>query len=164
MNRADLSIIEERRLLDFISDALDIGPPEDVAHACPHCACLVRYPKAVAAADFDRMAGLIRMVERYADDKGITAKMIADVMAQCHIAVAMKSKPAQGFEKKEAAVSWTVHYITPENLAAKRYETLCKCSHEFEATTERAKVECKRCREILGERVTWTKSVNEENT
>lgn len=84
----ELQVVRDRRLLDFVSDALDVGDPEVVCVACPHCGLGVRFPKAVSEGDLNRIRSVIGMVERYAADKGITEKMLAEVLSQCVIALA----------------------------------------------------------------------------
>jgi hypothetical protein len=67
----------------------------NVSHGCPHCGLQIRYPLIVRDSDIEIFNKLMKSAYRVMDRHGITANLLADIFAECHIAIAMKKSKEQ---------------------------------------------------------------------
>ncbi len=89
LERADLHIIPDRQLTVWLETAIpSVAEIKDVTHPCPHCGYPVRYVLGVSEGDYKAMQKLLDIAQRYLTEKGVMAKMLADVLARCYIAKA----------------------------------------------------------------------------
>lgn len=63
---------------------------QKVTHACPHCNQPVLYPLLVRQEHAETFQMLIDAANKYLHKTGVTAAMLADIRAQCIIAIASR--------------------------------------------------------------------------
>ena len=84
----------EQELTMAVLDVLDITPLPTVTTHCPHCGLAVRYPKIARSGDVESLRELVRIADKYIDDKGITTKMLSECLATASIAIAKRKDGA----------------------------------------------------------------------
>jgi hypothetical protein len=92
MSRTDLQVIMSpdvsRCVEEVLTDVPDIGA---VSHDCPHCGLPVRYPLMVKQEYAETFQLMIDAAAKYLKKTGVTAAMLADIRAQCFIAIGRRA-------------------------------------------------------------------------
>lgn len=65
------------------------------SHECPHCGNLVRYPSIARQQDIKDFEKIMSVAYAVMQRHGITAHLLADITAECHIRIA-KNKSEKG--------------------------------------------------------------------
>jgi hypothetical protein len=86
-------IVDDRDLRKWVDDTLE----EVRAHStpstqdrCPHCGFMIRYPLVVRHSDLVFFESIMRSAFTVMERHGITANLLADIRAECLIAIAKK--------------------------------------------------------------------------
>jgi len=84
--------IENDELLTWIGETLEQMAQEQglIVTKCPHCDCPVRFPLVARRSDIELFAALINSAQEVMQRYGITGALLADVRAECLIAIAKK--------------------------------------------------------------------------
>lgn len=65
-------------------------------HNCPHCSNPVRYPTVARQQDIEDFTLIMRSASDVMKRHGITANLLADIRAECHIQIAKNKAKATG--------------------------------------------------------------------
>jgi hypothetical protein len=86
--------IENDELLTWIGETLEQMAQEQglIVTKCPHCDCPVRFPLVARQSDIELFSDLIRSSQEIMRRYGITGAMLADIRAECLIAIAKKDR------------------------------------------------------------------------
>ena len=79
----------------WVGDTLDemrFQLPPTVEDKCHHCGLVMRFPLIARQIDIDLFKTLIESAYKVMDKHGITANLLADIQAQCHIEIAKRPK------------------------------------------------------------------------
>ena len=86
--------IENDELLTWIGETLEQMAQEQglIVTKCPHCALPVRFPLVARRSDIELFAALINSAQEVMQRYGITGALLADIRAECVIAIAKKDR------------------------------------------------------------------------
>lgn len=96
-----LHIEQNKPITQWLSDVLtEISMAELSIHVhnCPHCANPVRYPTVARQQDIDDFSRIMESAYKVMERYGITANLLADIKAECHINIAKNKAFAKGGE------------------------------------------------------------------
>ena len=96
-----LHIEKNKQLTQWLSETLtEISMAELPIHVhnCPHCANPIRYPTVARQQDIDDFIKIMESAYKVMERHGITANILADIRAECHIQIAKKKAFAKGGE------------------------------------------------------------------
>jgi rRNA maturation protein Nop10 len=86
---------DDTEILRCIGETLEelrLQQPPTTEEKCPHCGLVIRFPIMARRSDIDRFAALMRSAEEVLGRHGITAHLLAEVRAQCLIALARRQQ------------------------------------------------------------------------
>lgn len=89
-----MHIDENKDMTKWISGTLEemrAQNPPSLQDRCPHCGLSIRYPLVARRSDIELFEKMMRSAFAVMDRTGITANLLAEIRAQCLIAMAMKS-------------------------------------------------------------------------
>lgn len=82
--------------LEFTLDSISLSALPEHSHPCPHCNYMVRYPTIARQRDIDDFHMIMESASKVMERHGITANLLADVFAECHIAMASQKAKREG--------------------------------------------------------------------
>ena len=82
--------VDMTKWIDVTLDEINYRSPPDVTQKCCHCGLVMRFPLIARQTDIDLFNDLITSAYKVMRKHGITAHLLADIQAQCHIEIAKK--------------------------------------------------------------------------
>lgn len=86
-------LIDESKILSTVRDGLSViadASYKTHQHQCHHCGLPIRYPIIARRQDIDDFKTLMDSAYRVMNKYNITANLLAEIIADCHIAIAKK--------------------------------------------------------------------------
>lgn len=88
-----MNIENDKDLMKWVGETLEEmrhQNPPSLEDRCPHCGLAIRYPLIARKSDIELFAQMMASAAKVMDKHGITANLLADIRAQCLIAIAKR--------------------------------------------------------------------------
>lgn len=88
-----MHVEDDKDLSKWVGDTLEVmrsQNPPSIQDRCPHCGLSIRYPLIARKSDLELFATMMASAAEVMDRHGITANLLAEIRAQCVIAMARK--------------------------------------------------------------------------